>query len=160
MSSDPEDGEGDQGQGGTTNQNAGGGGRQSGGDDRRGGGQSERRRETSTAQKVIMAISVAVTVLLFAYAGWHIVTPPQGDTPQLSVVDTAPLQNGDVAVTVRLRNPKDIGLITATVESNCSSPPAEVQFSYIPASSTETGTLVCPAGTTEPSVSIANWVRR
>ena len=160
MGSDSEDGGGEQGQRDTEGRNADGGDHESGGNDRRDDGQSEQQQGTSTVDKVIMVISVTVTVLLFAYAGWQIVTPPQGDTPQVSVVGTDTLRNGDVAVTVRLRNPKDVGLITATVESNCSSPPAEVQFSYVPASSTRSGTVVCPAGTTDPSVSIANWVSR
>jgi hypothetical protein len=76
----------------------------------------------------------------------------------VTVVGTEPLPNGSVAVTVELRNPMDVGLVTATVESDCTSPPAEVQFSYVPASTRRTGTLVCPAGTTDPSVSMANWV--
>lgn len=139
------------------------------GDDDR--SESERRRDesdsdsdsdgqegASTAEKVVIALSVAVTVLLFAYAGWQIATPPQAATPQATVVETTPLDNGSVAVTVRLRNPGDIGLITATVESSCASPPVQVQFSYVPALSTRTGTLVCPPGTTNPSVSVANWV--
>ena len=114
----------------------------------------------STARRVVIGVSVAFTVLLFAYAGWQMVTPPQTDVPRASIVGTEAGQDGSVAVTVRLRNPKDVGLITATVESNCSSPPARVEFSFVPASTTRTGTLVCPPGTTDPTVSVASWVSR
>lgn len=115
---------------------------------------------TSTAEKAVIVISVAFTLLLFAYAGWQIATPPRTDVPQASVVGTEQLDDGSVAVTVRLRNPKDVGLVSATVESNCTTPPPQVEFSYVPASTTRTGTLVCPSGTTDPSASVANWVSR
>lgn len=112
------------------------------------------------AEMAVIALSVAITVLLFAYAGWQMVTPPEGGTPEVSVVGTETMPNGNVAVTVRLRNPRDVGLITATVESSCSSPPTRVEMSFIPASSTRTATLVCPPGTTDPGVSVVNWVSR
>lgn len=133
-------------------------GRQGGGGN--GDGDAD-QSQTSTAHKAVVVVSVTFTVLLFAYAGWQMAAPPaQTNAPQVSVVDTAPIEDGNVAVTVRLRNPTDVGLVTVTVESNCSSPPAEVQFSYVPASSTRTGTLVCPSGTTSPTVSVANWISR
>ena len=122
--------------------------------------QSGQQRQASTIEKVVIAVSVTFTVLLFAYAGWQIVTTPQATTPEATVVGTERLDSGDVAVTVRLRNPRDVGLVTATVESDCASPPAEVQLSYVPASTTRTATLVCPPGTTDPTVSVANWVSR
>jgi hypothetical protein len=78
----------------------------------------------------------------------------------VSVVGTETVENGSVAVEVRLRNPRGVGLVTATAQSDCSSPPTQVEFSYVPAASTRTGTLVCPAGTTAPNVSLANWVAR
>lgn len=133
--------------------------RQSGCDRQRDGSESGQQQGASPAEKVVMVISIVTTVLLFAYAGWQIVTLPQAGTPEATVVETASIQNGSVAVMVQLRNPSDSGLITATMGANCTSPPAQVMFSYIPASSTRTGTLVCPAGTTDPFVSLANWVR-
>lgn len=117
------------------------------------------RSGPSTVAKAVMLISIVFTVLLFVYAGWQIATPPSTGPPQASVVGMDSLETGSVAVTVRLQNPSDVGLISATVESNCSSPPPEVQFSYVPARSTRTATLVCPPGTTDPAVSVANWVR-
>lgn len=129
-----------------------------GSDRQRDDSESEQQPDASTAEKVVMVLSVALTIVLFAYAGWQIVTPPQAETPEATVVEETSLEDGSVAVTVQLRNPSDVGLITATVESNCTSPPPQVEFSYVPASSTRTGTLVCPPGATDPSVSLANWV--
>lgn len=159
MSGDGENGAGDGGRQAEENKSVDQSNGQSGTDHQRDDRQSA-KQGTSTAEKAVMVISITFTVLLFAYAGWQMVSPPTAGPPEVSVVETTPLGNDSVAVTVRLRNPSDVGLITATVESNCSSPPAEVGFSYIPALSTRTGTLVCPSGTTDPSVSVANWVRR
>lgn len=110
------------------------------------------------AEKVVMVLSIGITIFLFAYAGWQITTPPQAEIPKATVVETKPLGNDSVAVTVELRNPRDVGLITATVESSCTSPPTQVEFSFVPASSTRTGTIVCPPGTTDPSASLSSWV--
>lgn len=115
-------------------------------------------REPSTAEKVVMGLSIGIAVFLFAYAGWQIATPPEAEAPQAAVVETKPLGNDSVAVTVELRNPRDVGLISATVQSSCTSPPTQVSFSFVPASSTRTGTLVCPPGTTDPSASLSSWV--
>lgn len=125
------------------------------GDGEPGGGQ-----QPSTAEKAVTAISVAFTLLLFGYAAWQMATPPEAGTPEVTVSNTESLPNGSVAVTVGLRNPSDVGLVTVTVESGCEDPPPDVEFSYVPADSTRTGTLVCPEGTTNPSVSVSSWVSR
>jgi len=51
------------------------------------------------------------------------------------------------------------GLITATVEANCTDPPAELTFQNVPARSTREGTIVCPPGTRDPAVSVTTWIR-
>ena len=120
---------------------------------------SQRQREHSTAEKAVMVVSIAFTISLLAFAGWQMATAPStGAEPTVSVVETEPMENGSVAVTVRLRNSKDVGLVSATVSADCTSPPAEVAFSYVPAASDRTGTIVCPPGTTDPDVSMASWV--
>lgn len=149
-----------------------GGDRQGGSDDRRSESEGDSRRDEGgtddqpgsgggvpTAEKAVIAVSVLFTLSLFAYAGWQIATPPAVDDPQVTVVGTEPADGG-VAVTVRLRNPKDVGLVSATVQADCAAPPPQVEFSYVPAASTRTGTVVCPPGTTDPSASLANWVTR
>lgn len=114
----------------------------------------------STVEMAVILVSVLFTLLLFGYVGWQMVAAPSGTTPSVSVVGTEPVDNGSVAVEVELRNPRGVGLVTATVQADCSSPPPQVSFSYVPAASTRTGTLICPPGTTAPNVSLANWVIR
>ena len=122
------------------------------------GEQSNGKKRPSTVEKVVMVVSVLFTLSLVAYAGWQMAMTPNTSAPNASVADIESLPNGDVAVTVRLRNPRDVGLISATVESQCTTPPPSVQFTYVPASTTRQGTLVCPPGTTNPNVSVTNWV--
>lgn len=105
-----------------------------------------------------MVLSVLFTLSVIAYGGWHMATTPDGTTPNATVVETESIPSGEVAVTIRLTNPGDVGLVSATVEADCSDPPPSVQFTYVPASSTGEGTLVCPSGTTTPNVSVSNWV--
>lgn len=122
-------------------------------------GQSDGGQGTSVAEKAVMVVSVLFALSLVAYGGWQMAVTPSETTPNATVVETEPTPNGEVAVTVRLRNPGDVGLISATVEANCTTPPPSVQLTYVPASSTRRGTLVCPPGTTSPNVSVANWVK-
>lgn len=122
MGSNSGSGGNDGGQQRSTSGNADGSDGQTGGDNQNGGGQSG-SQGASTVEKGVTVVSVAFTLLLFAHVGWQMVVPPQTTTPQVSVGETEPMANGSVAVTVRLRNPANVGLITATVQSNCSSPP-------------------------------------
>jgi hypothetical protein len=122
------------------------------------GGQSDGSPDPSIAEIAVMAISVLFTLSLVAYGGWQMATAPSATTPEATAVASESTPNGGVVVTVRLRNPGDVGLVSATVEANCTTPPPSVQFSYVPAASTREGKLVCPAGTTDPNVSVASWV--
>lgn len=123
-----------------------------------GSGQSNAKRKTTTAQKVVMAVSVVFTLSLIVYGGWQMATAEEAVTPNATVVGTQTMPGGDVAVTVQLTNPGDVGLVSTTVEANCSMPPPSVELTYVPASSTRRATLVCPSGTTAPNVSVTNWV--
>lgn len=133
-----------------------GGGRKS--DQNNGGGQSRNEQRTTTAEKAVMVVSVLFTLSLITYGGLQMVTTPDGTTPNAAVVETEPLPSGEVAVTIRLTNPGDVGLISTTIAANCSTPQPSVQLTYVPASSTRQGTLVCPPDTTNPNVSVTNWV--
>lgn len=124
-----------------------------------GGGQSSGKQGTSTAQLAVMVVSVLFTLSLLAYGGWQVVTAPEATTPTVSVAETETLPVGDVAVTAQLSNPSYVGLVSATVEANCTTPPPSVELRYVPASSTRRATLVCPGGTTDPGVSVTDWVR-
>lgn len=116
-------------------------------------------RVPGTVEKALMALSVAFTVALVAYAGWQLAVAPADPTaPEVRIVDTETLPDGSVAVTIELHNDGVTGLRTATVESSCTNPPTEVTFSMVPADATRRATLVCPPGTTTPTVTVTNWV--
>lgn len=121
-------------------------------------GGSNGKQKPSTAEKAVMVVSVLVTLSLITYGGLQMVMTQDGATPSAAVVGTEILPNGDVAVTVKLTNAGDVGLISTTVEANCSTPPPSVELTYVPARSTRRATLVCPSGTTSPTVSVSNWV--
>lgn len=112
----------------------------------------------STAEKVLTVISVALTLLLFGYVAWQATQPTNKTLPEVSVVGTETAANGSLVVHVRLVNPGDEGLISATVEANCTQPPPDVTLDYIPADGTARGVVVCPPGPSEPSVSVSSWV--
>ena len=109
-------------------------------------------------EEAVMLVSAVVTLSLHLYVGWHIVAVPASSAPRATVAGTESLPDGRVAVHVKLRVPEDGGLRSATVSAECASPPPSVSFSNLPESSTWRGTIVCPAGTTDPSVSVGSWV--
>ena len=121
-----------------------------------GGGHSDGKQ--STVEVAVMVVSILFTAALFTFAGWQMVSGPTTAQPQATVVGTETVANGSVVVTVELRNRQDIGLVSATVGADCSTPPPEVRFEYIPASSNRRGNLVCPPGSETPTVSVSSWV--
>lgn len=122
------------------------------------GRQGQQNQGPSTAEKVLTGISVVFTVLLFGFVAWQAIQPPGGAHPQAEVVGTDEAANGSVLVRVELTNPGNAGLISATVEANCSQPPPDTTFEYVPSGGRERGILVCPPGTTRPNVSVSAWV--
>lgn len=136
-------------------------GEENGGGGNNGGknsGQGTGEGGPSTAEKVVMAISVAVTVALFAFVIWQAMSTPTGVAPQATVVGTQSMADGSVEVAVRLTNPSGVGLQIATVEVNCTSPPPEIQFQNVPADDYQVGYVVCPNGTTDPGASVSWWI--
>lgn len=127
----------------------------------RGGGDSSDRGEgsddVSTAEKIVMALSVAFALAIFGVAVWHALTGPGALAPTVEVVGSQPAGNGSVAYTVELRNPGDVGLLSATVEARCTGPPTTIVFENVPAAGRRRGTVVCPPGTTDPAVSVTSW---
>lgn len=152
MSDDPGDEGYENGGNGSNGSDGGGSGGNGGGD------QSNGKQGASTVEKVVMVVSVLFALSLLAYGGWQMAVTPDATTPNATMVGTDATPSGDVAVTVRLRNPRDVGLVSATVESDCTTPSPEVQFTYVPASTTRQATLVCPPGTTAPDATVVNWV--
>lgn len=155
------------GQGGDRSDDSGGGQKRSGGTDSSsgggggsdgGGGSGGDEQSPSTAEKVVMVVSVTFTVALFAFAAWQAVSPPAGEAPTADVVGQRTTASGDVVFTVEVANPQDVGLRRATVEAACTSPPTEVGFEMVPAGGTRRGQMVCPPGTATPDVSVASWI--
>ena len=132
-----------------------------GGNDRGGAASSGRRGdpdEVSTAETLVMVLSVAFTLALFGVAVWYALTGPAAPAPTVHVVGSQPAPDGGVAYAVELRNPGDVGLVSATVEAGCTDPPPEIVFENVPADGRRTGTVVCPAGTSDPAVTVSTWV--
>lgn len=130
-------------------------------DDRNGSGQAQTNDgsdEPSTAEKVVMGISVTFTVLLFAYVLWQAIITPSAVSPEANVIGTSTMTDGDVRVRVELINNQDIGLTLATVEVDCSSPPPELEFQHVPADGRVTGYVTCPSGTSSPEASVSTWI--
>ena len=115
----------------------------------------------SRTEKAIMIVSALFTVGLFAFVAWNAVTGATGSTaPEATVIGTTTAPNGDVIATVELRNPGDVGLISATASVSCGDPPPELEFQMVPAGGRPTGSVVCPAGTTDPTATVSNWIPR
>lgn len=136
-------------------------GEASGGSDPGGGDSSdsgEGSDDVSTAEKVVMAPSVAFTLAIFGVPVWYALTGPGAVAPAVDLVGSQPAGNGGVAYTVELRNSGDVGLVSATVEARCTDPPTTVVFENVPAAGRRRGTVVCPPGTTEPAVSVSTWI--
>ena len=126
-------------------------------------GQSDRREDESDdegpslADRLIVVTSTVFTLLLFAYVIWQGATTPIDASPTATVVGTDTLQDGSVEVTVEFENPQDIGLVSATVEVDCGTPPPELTFDHVPADDRRTGYVICPSGTENPSASVTSW---
>lgn len=112
----------------------------------------------SWAERLLMAISVAFTLALFAFVIWQGATTPTAGEPTAQVAGTETLPSGDVRVAVTVRNPQDVGLIRATVEVDCDTPPPELQFEHLPAEDRRTGHVICPPGTENPTATVSTWV--
>lgn len=137
-------------------------GRQGDGD---GGQQDHGRRNQSgqgqqgqsTVERAVSVASVAVTLALLGFVAWQAWTVPAAENPEARVVDTATLPNGGVEVTVEFVNDQDVGVVSATVELSCGSPPAEVTFEHVPAGGRATAHVVCPPGSSDPAATVRTW---
>lgn len=148
--------------GGSSDVEDGAGGRSStrdgGSRDDEGGAGTDDSDGMSAAEQAVMAASVGFTVALFGVALWYAFTGPGAVTPAVTVLDSQQSPGGDVVFTVELRNPGDVGLVSVTVSAECTDPPTELTFENVPATARRTGRVVCPPGTSDPSVSVSSWV--
>lgn len=136
----------------------GGSGASDGGSDSSEGESDPAKRTPETVEKALMVVGGVLTFLVLGYLVWYAVTVEPSGPPRATVVGTEELSDGRVAVHVVLHVPEGSGLVSATVSSECTSPPATTSFSNLPADTTWSGTLLCPAGTTDPTVSVSSWV--
>lgn len=133
------------------------GNRRGGGDGDDGGGTDADANDVSTVERAMTVVSVAVTLALLGLVVWQSMTAPTDVQPRVGVVGVENGSEGRVEVAVELVNVGSVGLDSATVEVACGSQPRSVTFEHVPASGRRQATVVCPAGTTEPNVSVTSW---
>lgn len=101
-----------------------------------------------------MAVSVAVTLLLFGFLVWHAVTIPAAGAPSATVTDTEETEQG-LVVSVEVTSPGSTGVNSVTVGVDCAS--ESIQFRHVPANGHRSGGVLCPAGAEDPSAAVRSW---
>lgn len=109
-------------------------------------------------EKVVIVVSVLFTVLLFGFAIWQSLTGAGAVAPAVDLTEGEETADG-VRYTVELRNEGDVGLVSVTVLVRCTDPPTSFTFDNVPAGGRRVGTVVCPPGTSDPTVSVVSWVQ-
>jgi hypothetical protein len=103
-----------------------------------------------------MAVSVAVTLSLFGFVAWHAAVTPTHVPPEAAITGTEALEDGRVAVSVEVYNPSSTGLKSVAVAADCAN--GSIRFTHVPTDDKQRGTVVCPAGTENPTASVVDWV--
>lgn len=119
------------------------------------GGENE---DVPLFEKAVMVVSVLFTLSLFGFAIWQSLTGASAVVPTADLTGSEETSDG-VQYTVELRNEGDIGLVSATVEVGCTDPPTTLTFENVPAGGRRVGTVVCPPGTSDPTVSVVTWIQ-
>lgn len=114
-------------------------------------------KSASPAERLLMVVSSVFTVALFAFVLWQASTTPVMAEPTATIIGTETLPGGDLKVTVDFRNEQDVGLVMATVEVDCDTPPPELTFEHVPADDRRTGYVICPPGTENPTATVSTW---
>lgn len=109
-------------------------------------------------EKAVMVTSVLFTLALFGFAVSQTLTGASAAAPTVGVTERELTDDG-VQYTVELRNEGDVGLVSATVIVRCTDPPTTFTFANVPAGGHRVGTVVCPPGTADPTVSVVTWVQ-
>lgn len=117
------------------------------------------REEASPGEKAFMVLSAAFTLALFGYLAYQGWTAGASSTPEVSVVGTQTLPEGDVLVVVRLDNRGGAGLLEAEVEVKCGDDPPTLAFRNVPAESMREASVLCPPGTQDPEASLVWFVQ-
>lgn len=103
-----------------------------------------------------MIASVILTLSLFGYVAVHAITTPGDAPPEVSVVDQQPLSDDRTLLKVQVSNPGSTGFESVTVSASCSD--ESLRFQHMPTDARQTGIVVCPASTDDPSVSVQTWI--
>jgi len=76
-------------------------------------------------------------------------------SPEATVVETERVDDS-VHVTVEVTNPGSPGLRSVTVSADCAD--ESLTFTHVPTEDYRTGTVVCPARTTDPTATVQGWI--
>lgn len=140
------------------NGDRGGSGGDNGGAGGNNGDSSDSESGPSTVERAVSVVSVVFTVLLFAFLVWQALQVPADTSPRADITDTERLPDGQVKVTVVLTNPASEGLLSATVEVDCTRPPPSVQFTHVPTDGRQHAVFVCPSGSVaNASANVTTW---
>lgn len=132
---------------------------------------SERDGDTATEEGIaggdlleagIMIVSALLLVGLLGYIASQAIVAPAAAQPNVTVdsVERIPSerpQAGHIRVTVSLKNEGETGLSSVKVAVRCGSAERSLLFTYVPGQGRQTGTAVCPPGTT-PNASVVTWI--
>jgi hypothetical protein len=110
----------------------------------------------------IMIVSVLLLVGLLGYITSQAIVAPTAAQPNATIdsVERLPSESpqvGSIRVTVSLENEGETGLSSVEVAVRCGSVERSLLFTHVPARGHQTGTVICPQGTT-PTVSVATWI--
>lgn len=113
-------------------------------------------------EAVIMIVSALLLVGLFGYIAAQAIVAPAAAQPNATVdsVERMPSESpqaGSLRVTVSLENEGETGLTSAEVAVRCGSVERSLSFTHVPGQGRQTGTVVCPPGTT-PDASVVTWI--
>ena len=109
-------------------------------------------------ERVIVLVSVIGIILMLGYVTWQAVATSEVIDPDATVVEVQPTADGDrLRVTVHLANEGGTGLSSAKVAVQCGTEVRSLTFEHVPAGGQQTGTVICPTGTT-PEAAVDTWM--
>ncbi len=110
----------------------------------------------------IMIVSALLLVGLLGYIASQAIVAPTDAEPTATIdsVERLPSESPQaesIRVTVSLKNEGETGLSSVEVVVRCGSVERSLLFTHVPARGHQTGTVICPQGTT-PDASVATWI--
>lgn len=112
----------------------------------------------STVEKVVMVVSLTVTVGLFGFAVWQVFAGASMAEPTANVTGVQGEAANVTYYGVSLENEGDAGLVSATVTVDCPEPSRTVTFENVPANGNRNATVSCPANRSAPSAQVVSWI--